>query len=582
MKNSFRFLKSGLLVIAVILVCRLLSLPLYPLVEPSEARYAAISTHMAFSGDYTVPWIWVDGCLVPFLGKPPLFFWAQAISIFLFGINEFAARLPCLLFGALSIGAMIILLRRFAGNFIPVFAGVITASSVLFLVMAGTVAVDMALVFGVTLASCAYYCWLKSESRRVMYGFSLLVFAGLAITVLAKGLIGIALFGLPVFLWHLIFGEWKRVFFRHAWLGGTLLFALLTLPWFVSVHRALYAMDPSFDFLHYFFVEEHFHRFVSEDYTDLYGNGRVKPRGASILFMFIATLPWSFIPLFWLFNRRPKRLCGRHSCLPCADRNVCTTSVTKNLLWANRDEVFFLLLWLVPVLFFAFARQILITYLLPVIPAFGIWMALMIHARQNGEARSLTIYKTAAGLSAGVFLAIVLLSPFLPVIFYKMNTKKIIAETLRDTPDAEIVVAMKGRFYSPYFYAYRNLYSGPHPATCLVKSNQNTFFSLPCAQKMPTRISTDRIQDLKTYTESVTNTTVRVIIRTENFDHCLPETGARRFSDSCYFRFIPSGDRCRLEYCGPNNAEYERLYTEGIFSVIRPIPQSERKAKANP
>ena len=554
MKKSVVVLSGGTVVIAVVLLCRLMTLSMFPLIEPSEARYAAIGARMAFSRDFVVPWIWVDGCLVPFLGKPPLFFWMEAASVRAFGVNEFAARLPCFLCAALVIGTIVFLLRGVTERRVPVLAGVMTAASVLFLAMSGTVAVDMTLTLGVTLAFCAWFRWLKAESRGGMYGWSLLVFAGLAVAVLAKGLIGIVLFGAPVFLWHLLFGGWKRVFTRHALAGGGVLFAALVLPWFFLIQSAMQDYDSSFNFFHYFFVEEHVNRFLSKEYTDLYGTGRVQPRGMSVLFMFAAAFPWSVIPLWRVFRRGGRKM-------------QWTAFRTRP------DEMFFLLAWVFPVLFFAFARQILITYLLPAVPAFGIWLA-MVRARRDGEDKDAVIYRTAIGITLSVTLLVAALHPLFPDLFAKMNTKRIIEQTLHETPDAEIVVSYKGRFYSPYFYAYHHLYNGAHPDVCLIKSNQDTFFPMPCAQQMPTRISGDRMRDLKTYANTVTGANVRVVIRTENFDAFLPEADPRGFSGIQFFRFVPAGDRLRLETCSPADADYERLRTEGIFSVLRPVPQT--------
>ena len=51
---------------------------------------------MLETGDWITPWFRPD---VPFWGKPPLFAWLTAGSLGLFGISEFAARLPHFLLG---------------------------------------------------------------------------------------------------------------------------------------------------------------------------------------------------------------------------------------------------------------------------------------------------------------------------------------------------------------------------------------------------------------------------------------------------------------------------------------------------
>lgn len=62
-----------------------------------EINFAEISREMMMTGDYLS--VQVD--YQPFFEKPPLFFWLQSISMHVFGINEFAARLPNALAGIL-------------------------------------------------------------------------------------------------------------------------------------------------------------------------------------------------------------------------------------------------------------------------------------------------------------------------------------------------------------------------------------------------------------------------------------------------------------------------------------------------
>src|SRR5919199_5006151 len=68
------------------------------LIDPDEGLHAAISQEMVATGDYVTPRFLGE----PFLDKPILFFWAQALSLRAFGINEVAVRGPPLVFGLLG------------------------------------------------------------------------------------------------------------------------------------------------------------------------------------------------------------------------------------------------------------------------------------------------------------------------------------------------------------------------------------------------------------------------------------------------------------------------------------------------
>lgn len=55
-----------------------------------EINFAECAREMLVTGDWIRPQIDFQ----PFFEKPPLFFWAQALSMKMFGVNEFAARFP--------------------------------------------------------------------------------------------------------------------------------------------------------------------------------------------------------------------------------------------------------------------------------------------------------------------------------------------------------------------------------------------------------------------------------------------------------------------------------------------------------
>jgi 4-amino-4-deoxy-L-arabinose transferase-like glycosyltransferase len=52
----------------------------------------------------------------PFWEKPPLFFWMQAISMKVFGINEFAARFPNAVFGIIYLMTLSVIGKKFSSE----------------------------------------------------------------------------------------------------------------------------------------------------------------------------------------------------------------------------------------------------------------------------------------------------------------------------------------------------------------------------------------------------------------------------------------------------------------------------------
>src|SRR5579862_7141694 len=67
--------------------------------EPDEGRYAEIAREMYLSGDYVTP----RDNFVRYFEKPPLVYWAETSAISIFGINEFAVRLPAALFSVAEV-----------------------------------------------------------------------------------------------------------------------------------------------------------------------------------------------------------------------------------------------------------------------------------------------------------------------------------------------------------------------------------------------------------------------------------------------------------------------------------------------
>ncbi len=82
--------------IAIVLLTGLGSVQLF---DWDEINFAAVSREMIVSGDWLRPTINFQD----FYEKPPLFFWLQATAMTVFGIGEYAARLPNALCGLLTI-----------------------------------------------------------------------------------------------------------------------------------------------------------------------------------------------------------------------------------------------------------------------------------------------------------------------------------------------------------------------------------------------------------------------------------------------------------------------------------------------
>jgi 4-amino-4-deoxy-L-arabinose transferase-like glycosyltransferase len=77
-----------------------------------EINFAEAAREMVVTGNYST--VTID--FQPFWEKPPLFLWMQAMSMKVFGINEFAARFPNAVCGILTLVLLFRYGRRFAGT----------------------------------------------------------------------------------------------------------------------------------------------------------------------------------------------------------------------------------------------------------------------------------------------------------------------------------------------------------------------------------------------------------------------------------------------------------------------------------
>ncbi|MBV0901748.1 ArnT family glycosyltransferase [Haloarcula salina] len=103
-----------------------------PLTRWDESIYANVARNMVVNGDWLVPHLYIHPQkpgvrYQPFLEKPPLVFWLQGISMSVFGVTRFAARLPVGLFGVLS-GVVV---YRFGAVLRDRLAGVVATSVLL-------------------------------------------------------------------------------------------------------------------------------------------------------------------------------------------------------------------------------------------------------------------------------------------------------------------------------------------------------------------------------------------------------------------------------------------------------------------
>ncbi|ADP17988.1 dolichyl-phosphate-mannose-protein mannosyltransferase family protein 3 [Achromobacter xylosoxidans A8] len=381
MQLSARAVAAGL---AAILGVRLLAMVLVPFADTSEPRYAEIARLMAESGDWITPWF-APG--VPFWGKPPLGFWAEALSIRLLGLSEFSIRFPSLLATAATLAILYALGRRLYTAQAARWAVLVYASMFLPMVAAGAVLTDPFLALGVTLSMASFILSRGPAAGLWRYGF----FLGLTIGLLSKGPLAAVLVAGAIVPWMLWQGTARADLRRLPWVAGAIMLAVLVLPWYVAAE----IKTPGF--LQYFIVGEHFLRFVDAGWSgDLYGSAHRRPYGAIWLDGVVASLPWGLFGV-WLLARR-WRGCG-------------TAAQARR--WLRRPRWTYLLAWgaATPV-FFTLSGNILWTYVLPALPPLALAIGVCLsRARASAPGRAALACMALAPVAVIVFCAMLQANP---------------------------------------------------------------------------------------------------------------------------------------------------------------------------
>lgn len=409
--------------LAAIVLSRLFSMALVPMLDTTEARYGEIARIMAETGDWITPWFDYG---VPFWGKPPLSFWSEAFSFRLFGVTEFAARLPSWLANLGILALIYHLTQKIAGYRQALIATVVFSTMALSYVMSGAVLTDPFLAFGTTLSLVSIILALRKPNSLWCWWF----FVGLSIGLLAKGPLALVLVGGPIVLWVVWRRQWRDLYYL-PWGRGLLLSALLSLPWYIAAELK----TPGF--INYFIIGEHFLRFVDSGWSgDLYGSAHNQPFGTIWLHWVWASFPWGPIAIVvliwrWIVTKQQQPL------------------PQKKL---SDEQRLLLISALFPSLFFTFSGNILWTYQLPALAPLAILIAMLI---VNSVPVS-TLSKSAMIIAAVIIpLVVVLIGSYAHFYPDKLKTEKALVAYYNEQKnnDTSPLIYIGKRPFSARFYS---------------------------------------------------------------------------------------------------------------------------------
>jgi len=345
------------------------------LVPTDEGRYAEMAREMVATQD----WITTRLNGIKYFEKPPLQTWMNAITFELFGLGEWQARLWTGLCGLLGIGLVAYTGRRVFNERTAYYAPLVLASSFFWAGMGHINTLDMGLAGMMTISLCGLLLAQRNDANRSeQRNWMLACWAGMALAVLSKGLIGIVLPGAVLVLYTLLSRDWA-IWKRLHLVKGLILFFAITTPWFVLVSLK----NPEFP--QFFFIHEHFQRFTSKIHS------RSGPWYYFIPILLLGILPWLGVMFQSLLQslREPGRSAGSFA------------SLSEGKFQPGK----MLMVWSVFIFFFfSISGSKLPSYILPIFPA----LALLIGSYlDRASYKAIVLSASLVALSCAVGMAFI-------------------------------------------------------------------------------------------------------------------------------------------------------------------------------
>ena len=323
----------------------------FGLIGADEPRYAQVAREMLQRQDWITPVLGGQ----PWLEKPPLYYWQAMLAYRIFGVSDWAARLPSALDATFLVLAVYFFLRRFRHG-CELDGALITASCAGIVGYAHAASMDMALSSAFTMAMLGWWAWRESEKRIYLALF----YAFMALGMLAKGPVAPFLAFLVIVFYAAVVRE-LRLVLKTLWLPGIFLFCFIALPWYFAVQ----ARNPQF--FREFIIEHNLGRFSKNLYH------HTQPFWYYLPMMALALVPWTIFTVAAFVQSVRTWWAKRKS----TSAGPCDLEYQLGI---------FACCWLVvPSLFFSVSQSKLPGYVLPAVPAGALLLAdyLRQHLTQN-------------------------------------------------------------------------------------------------------------------------------------------------------------------------------------------------------
>lgn len=258
-----------------------------PLLDDADSVHAEAAKEIVLRHD----WVTLHANGIRYLEKAPLMYWSMALSFKLLGVADWSARLTLILGVLATLLVTYLLGRRTFGERGGFYSAIVLGTSMGAYLFSRILIPD--LLVGLWLALGFYFFLQNLEqqqpSRAACWGLA----GATALNVLTKGLIGLV-FPAAVIVFFLLLTRNLKHLLRFRLLSSTLVFFAIAAPWHILAGIRNPAAGPARGFFWFYFVNEHFLRYLNKrvprDYDTV-------PLLVFWALMLVWLFPWSaFLP----------------------------------------------------------------------------------------------------------------------------------------------------------------------------------------------------------------------------------------------------------------------------------------------
>ena len=259
------------------------------LMDIDAAQYASISREMLERKSY----LQFFDLGNDYLDKPPMLFWLSGLSMKIFGVHDWAYRLPSFFFAWLSVYSTYRLALLFYKRDIAVLSALVLATCQALFLITHDVRTDTMLMGWVIFSIWQLAAWYQHK-KAINF---LLAFLGIAGGMMTKGPIALMV---PVFALvpHFVLRREWRQFFRWEYILGIIIIAIALIPMSIGLYQQfdlhpgkLINGDPIKSGLRFYYWTQSFGRYTGENHF----------KEMNDFTFLLQNMLWSFLPWIIFF-----------------------------------------------------------------------------------------------------------------------------------------------------------------------------------------------------------------------------------------------------------------------------------------